>query len=62
MAARRSSSFRDLPSSSAGDAEGEANRSNNTAAATVTGFALVPVFASFGSIYRAHGAFTAAIS
>jgi SSS family solute:Na+ symporter len=33
-----------------------------SAAATIMGFALVPVFASFGSIYRAHGAFTAAIT
>jgi len=30
--------------------------------ATALGFALVPLFASYGSIYRAHGAFTAAIT
>jgi len=33
-----------------------------SAGATVLGFALVPLFAAFGSIYRAHGAFTAAIT
>jgi len=33
-----------------------------SAGATALGFALVPLFAAFGSIYRAHGAFTAAIT
>ncbi len=33
-----------------------------SAGATAAGFALVPLFAAFGSIYRAHGAFTAAIT
>jgi len=33
-----------------------------SAAATVVGFSLVPLFAGFGSIYRAHGAFTAAVT
>jgi SSS family solute:Na+ symporter len=33
-----------------------------SAIATVVGFGLVPVFATFGTIYWAHGAFTAAVT
>jgi SSS family solute:Na+ symporter len=33
-----------------------------SALATIAGFSLVPLFAGFGSIYRAHGAFTAAVT
>jgi SSS family solute:Na+ symporter len=33
-----------------------------SATATIVGLALVPVFATFQSIYRAHGAFTAAVT
>lgn len=34
----------------------------SSAIATLVGFLLVPVFASFGGIYRAHGAFVAAVT